>query len=902
MVKLFCKKWNGRMGGDWLRIGCAALGLALAAPLYWAQGQSVAPQTTQPSQPAQAAQRPADQIPAAREKLRVAEAAHPGNTQEVVDAINELVTLERDAGAVDAATLELQKRVVEMDTVLAGPRSKAVVDALVAEADLLEALDKAPEARAVAEQAVEIAQAEFPRAEEMADAAGALGRVCSWMGDFKCALRAFDIGVDLARDVKDDNSQSLIAELSNRGTMRQRSGDNDGAIKDETEALGLMRKLYPEELHYGVIEANLGTAYLKKQDFAQAAEHTEKAMEALSQLYGPDSPRIMQMHSRLGDMETRMGRFDAAWKDYEYALQMKQGQMDARAGFHAGYAISLAAGGNAQRAIEEGLTAERMSREIFVLQARTMPERQALAYGAVRPHGLEVPLSVLVAHPELRTDAAYEEVVHSRALVADEMARRVRNLNQSNDAETARLLGELNKARSDLLKVEQATAGKNSNSDAVAEATTRMEKVERELAERSAAVKDDARASQAGLEDLRRALPANSVLISYVLFNRRTVGKVDAASSATPWYMAFVMRAGDAQIRAIDLGDAKTTDGLVSRLRASVDSESHAGGLGAVRSERAYREAGTELRKRIWDPLQQALAGAKLAIVVPDGSLNLVSLAGLPAGSKGYLVESGPVIHTLSSERDLIPATATAGKKGILAVGAPQFDLAQASGTGSALREAEIPCSELEQAKFDPLPGTETEVSGIHASWQRWNGAEPFAALTGSGATRERFLAGASASRILHIATHAYVLGSGCGEGNPLLHSGLVFAGANKSRSSSILTAQQIASMDLSGVDLAVLSACNTGTGELADGEGVVGLERAFRIAGARMVVMTLWPVDDRTTSGYMRTLYGEMLGQHAAVADAVWMAERKMLSERRAKGERTHPWYWAGFVAAGAE
>jgi CHAT domain-containing protein len=400
---------------------------------------------------------------------------------------------------------------------------------------------------------------------------------------------------------------------------------------------------------------------------------------------------------------------------------------------------------------------------------------------------------------------------------------------------------------------------------------------------------------------LRRALPANSALVSYVEFNRRAVGKVDAASSATPWYMAFVMRAGNEPIRAIDLGDGKSIDALVSKLRASADAEAHSHGLGALRNERAYRVTGEALRKRIWDPLRAELGDAKLAMVVPDGNLNLVSLAGLPEG-KGYLVESGLMIHTLSSERDLIQATATAAKKGILAVGAPQFDLAQAAATSSALRDVEIPCDAFEKAKFDPLPGTEIEVNGIRASWKRWNGAEPFAALTGSGATRERFLEEATQSRILHIATHAFVLDSGCGAGNPLLRSGLVFAGANKSRNSSIITAQQIASLDLSGVSLAILSACNTGNGELADGEGVLGLERAFRIAGARTVVMTLWPVDDTTTSGYMRTLYGEMLGQHVATADAVWMAERKMLDERRAKGQSTHPWYWAGFVASGAE
>jgi CHAT domain-containing protein len=150
------------------------------------------------------------------------------------------------------------------------------------------------------------------------------------------------------------------------------------------------------------------------------------------------------------------------------------------------------------------------------------------------------------------------------------------------------------------------------------------------------------------------------------------------------------------------------------------------------------------------------------------------------------------------------------------------------------------------------------------------------------------------------VATHAFVLDQSCGNGNPLLHSGLVFAGANINRNASILTAQQIASLDLAGVDWAVLSACNTGNGELKDGEGVLGLERSFRVAGAKSVVMTLWPVDDEVTREFMRGLYEERFGQRATTANATWNAARGLLKQRREAGKSTHPWYWAGFVGAG--
>jgi CHAT domain-containing protein len=198
------------------------------------------------------------------------------------------------------------------------------------------------------------------------------------------------------------------------------------------------------------------------------------------------------------------------------------------------------------------------------------------------------------------------------------------------------------------------------------------------------------------------------------------------------------------------------------------------------------------------------------------------------------------------------------------------------------------------------LPGSLREVQDISSSWQRWNAGEPARLLTGEQATRTGFVQAATEARILHVATHAFVLQQSCGNGNPLLHSGLVFAGANTNRDAAILTAQQIASLDLRGVDWAVLSACNTGNGELRDGEGVLGLQRSFRVAGARSVVMTLWPVDDQVTRHFMHVLYAERFGARATTADAVWNSARRLLLERRAAGKSTHPWYWAGFVGAG--
>jgi CHAT domain-containing protein len=106
--------------------------------------------------------------------------------------------------------------------------------------------------------------------------------------------------------------------------------------------------------------------------------------------------------------------------------------------------------------------------------------------------------------------------------------------------------------------------------------------------------------------------------------------------------------------------------------------------------------------------------------------------------------------------------------------------------------------------------------------------------------------------------------------------------------------------MNLDGLDWAVLSACNTGLGEIQSGEGVFGLRRAFQLAGARTVIMSLWQVDDSSTRLWMQDLYRARFLHGAATSDAVRTATLSALSHRRTAHLSTHPLYWAAFLAAG--
>jgi CHAT domain-containing protein len=150
---------------------------------------------------------------------------------------------------------------------------------------------------------------------------------------------------------------------------------------------------------------------------------------------------------------------------------------------------------------------------------------------------------------------------------------------------------------------------------------------------------------------------------------------------------------------------------------------------------------------------------------------------------------------------------------------------------------------------------------------------------------------------------------------NPGLLSGLVFAGANtppaEGKDDGILTALEVSSLDLSKVDTVVLSACETGLGEVAGGEGLLGLQRSFQVAGAKTVVASLWKVPDAATSKLMQRFYENLwdkkMGKLAALREAqIWMIRDKgnrgltLLGDQPADAGVPSPFYWAAFVLSG--
>jgi CHAT domain-containing protein len=313
-----------------------------------------------------------------------------------------------------------------------------------------------------------------------------------------------------------------------------------------------------------------------------------------------------------------------------------------------------------------------------------------------------------------------------------------------------------------------------------------------------------------------------------------------------------------------------------------------------------------------------------------DSALNLVPFDVLVDAQGHYLAETYQ-FNYVSSGRDISQfGAASAAGTGVVILADPDYDVAPAGGETRRPVASGPQTTTVMQEPWKRLRGTQQEAAAVV---QELTG-EVVQVYPGVKATAE-VVKGLRSPRILHLATHGFFLdlqgplpwrhnahgalalqtdasSPGLDEAamafaNPLVRSGIVLAGANHlghtlpeaHGNDGILTALEIAGLSLWGTDLVVLSACETGVGDTRRGEGVFGLRRAFQLAGAQTVVMSLWEVPDTTTVALMTDFYHAL---HAGVgkARALHTAALAQLQRRRQQLGAAHPFYWGAFIAVG--
>jgi CHAT domain-containing protein len=323
------------------------------------------------------------------------------------------------------------------------------------------------------------------------------------------------------------------------------------------------------------------------------------------------------------------------------------------------------------------------------------------------------------------------------------------------------------------------------------------------------------------------------------------------------------------------------------------------------------KQIGEKLYGILMKPLGSQLGQTHNLLISPDGQLDLIPFEALRDSQGRFLVERYSISY-LSSGRDLlrmeVPRTSRS-EPVIIADPAFSTRLADAvSGhsvsTSLTRGPTDAETAALKGLYFTPLPGTRAEAYSIR---QLFPNALVLAGPRATKAAVEQV----SAPSILHIATHGFFLGTsadnaatnggpvdGASAENPLLRSGLAFRGANihsPDGEVGILIALEASTLNLWGTKLVTLSACDTGLGEVQNGEGVYGLRRAFFLAGAESMVMSLWPVSDYETRSMMTSYYKE-LRRGAGRANGLRAVQ---LATIHRKGKE-HPYYWASFILAG--
>jgi CHAT domain-containing protein/tetratricopeptide (TPR) repeat protein len=711
-----------------------------------------------------------------------------------------------------------------------------------------------------------------------------------------------------------------------RGQLKRAHATYERALQIKRRSLGT------DHPHVAWTLTNLARTEADMGNMALALRHLEEAIAIFKKSGASDEPdQVARVLELRGILEARRARYRPARNSLEDALEERARIFGAGHPLVAQTRVTLAAVdfalGNTDQALAAALDAERFGREHLLFTVRYLPERQAMTYAERRPQGLDLALTITAAKSVGDLTPVLDAVIRSRGIVLDEFAARPR-AGSASDPDIKGLVERVTSSRQRFANLVVRSLQEPVSRSVLDEARREKEEAERALAERSVETRAELTRLSAGSAAVRRALPEGSVLVSFVRYSRTRLPTTKQTSplESESVYGAFVTYSGDRATAFVDLGSGARLDAAVTAWRREVSGTSILESRSPLDVERQYHDSSIHLRRIVWDPLAPHIARARRAFVVPDGLINLVNLAALPDGD-GYVLERQPVLHYLTTERDLlIPEREDGASSALLAVGGPAFDeRLPAAAAQSALRGSE--CQSLAEVRFAGLPGSLNEVSDISALWVRSKSTD-VTLLSGPAATESAVKRAVAGHRVVHLATHGFFLGSDCTPAaaglravggiarsssvasvaaeNPLLLTGLALAGANNrggvalDQDEGLLTADEIAGLDLQGTEWAVLSACDTGLGEIKAGEGVFGLRRAFQIAGARTVIMSLWSVEDQSAREWMRALYEGRLRRNLDTAAAVREAGLSVLRARRARGQSTHPFYWAAFVAAG--
>jgi CHAT domain-containing protein len=625
--------------------------------------------------------------------------------------------------------------------------------------------------------------------------------------------------------------------------------------------------------------------------------------------YPAGHPDLANSLNNLGAVLDSMGRLEPALGYYEQALAMRR-RLYPESKYPAGHpdlANSLNNLGGLLWAMGRPEPALGYHEQALAMYSRlahelggSATESEALAFQRSLPRTLDAFLSVSQGRPDA-AGRAWPQVWTSRAAIArlgearhDALA--VADLTGPARGQMEIPLGTRRQLARLLLQPMPTEPKARADRDRrVRELTEAKARLERELARQVPALAERQERDRIGPADLEQALPPHAAyvdLLRYIRFGFDPKKPGKAGETRTAHYVAFVVRPSQ-PVRRLELGPAGPIEEALADWRHAIEL-------------RRDSPAAERPRRLVWEPIAPHLASETQTVyLVPDGALARLPWAALPGTTPGtvlleelavavvphgpYLVQQwrkarepesadAPLLMVGGVKYDDVPATIDKPKDEVLALRGPDREGAAWS--------------------WRYLEGTARELGRLRAL------AGPAAVeLTGIEASTARLLRELPRARRAHLATHGFfnekefraeqqraaeaiqnwqfslerpggLGGAGAGGASPLSYTGLVLAGANHPEKAGpdggILTGEMLLGLDLRRMDLAVLSACQTGLGEVADGQCVQNLQRGFHVAGCRNVVASLWSVPDESTAALMAVFYEELLRHHQPPLEAL--------------------------------
>jgi CHAT domain-containing protein len=751
-----------------------------------------------------------------------------------------------------------------------------------------------------------------------------LGLIHYRRGDYPTAETYYRRALAIKEKTLGPDHPLLAATVNNLGLMYWRQRDYDKAKKFYTRALEICEKAYGVDSADTTFPlANLGIVAKETGDYDRAEAYYKRALAIEEKIFGPENPRVGVTVESLGILYRDKGDYAKAEPYFLRAVAITEKSLGPDHPDNARHFRNLerlyAAKGDLTSALKSLTRSNEIEEKNLPLNLAIGSERQKLAYFDPMAEDLERLISFQAqqdAADGAARDLAATTLIQRKGRVLDAMADNFGSLWRRSSPEDRALLDQLKSVTSQLaalvLKGPQGLSPAEYQAR-ITKLTQQREQLETEVGRRSQGYYE--RSDTVTLSSIKAAIPADAVLIEFAVYSPFDPKQANESTKSfgDPRYIAYIIP-GQGDVRWKDLGAAKDIDAAVDAFRQSM-RDPH---------RQNVKHVARALDKEIMQPLRDLIGNATHLLVSPDGQLDLIPFEALVDEKGQYLIERFSVTY-LTTGRDLLRMqVARASRSGPMVIADPAFgepgftELARAEPprlgprAATTKRRSITTAQDLSGVYFAPLTGTAREARAIQALFPETQ------VFTGARASKS-VIRQIDAPSVLHIATHGFFLqdtrentsdktkqppadsrsvrGSANVE-NPLLRSGLALSGANLNKNSTedgILTALEASNLNLWGTKLVTLSACDTGLGEVRNGEGVYGLRRAFFLSGAETLVMSLWPVSDDVTRETM-TAYYTGLKHGLGRGEALHQAELAMMKR---KG-RQHPFYWASFIQSG--